>query len=132
MTTERDERGSTNGQKHNPQVMQAVIEALATGDRESVLKVLRASRPADSKVAALVSRANLDSTQEALLNVFLGLEQGGTAADPDDEPTEKAAVPITGELPELERELLACVQRCRQAITLVAVNPQPLVVQCTD
>ena len=105
MITERDERGSTNGQKPNPPVMQAVLEALATGDRESLLEVLRESRPADSKLAAAVGRANLDPAQEAMLNVLLGLEQVGTAADPSDKPAEKAAVPMTGELRELEEEL---------------------------
>jgi hypothetical protein len=85
--------------------MQAVIEALATGDRESVLQVLRDSRPANSKIAALVKQANLDPAQEAILNVLIGMEQSGTSADSEEESAAKVAVPITRELRELEQEI---------------------------
>jgi hypothetical protein len=105
MNTERDELGSTNGQKPEPAVMQAVLEALATGNRESILEVLRERRPVGSKLAAAVERANLEPAQEAMLNVLLGLEQVGMTADPADQPAPKTAEPVTGELRALEREL---------------------------
>src|SRR5688500_9436515 len=84
--------------------MQAVVEALATGDRDSILQLLRENRPADSKIAALAKRANLDPGQEAILNVLLGMEQEEAQADSDDEPV-KTGVRMTSERRELEQEI---------------------------
>jgi hypothetical protein len=102
---ERDGQGSTRGQSQDKEVMQAVIEALAAGDRESVLQILRDSRPADSKIAALAKRANLDPGQEAILNVLLGLEQVDTPADSTGEPAGIAASQMTRDLRDIEREI---------------------------
>src|SRR5687768_4336243 len=102
---EADHQGSAGGQKPNREVMQAVIEALAAGDRDSVLQTLRDSRPADSKIAAWAKGANLDARHEAILNVLLGLEQVDTPADSTEEPVQKGAPWATRERLEIEQEV---------------------------
>src|SRR5438552_7332087 len=99
------ERSSPTERPANADVMKAVLEALASGDRESVLNVLRENRPADSTLAALANGANLDRSQEAILNVLLGLQQSSDSTVPENAASRKPG-PSPREWRELECEVV--------------------------